>query len=583
LLPPIDRGLTLLSLIVIIWLWAFPEPKRLPDAATLLLSVLALTLLVLAVLWWEQQGGGLLYNGTWLDRIGDGVSLAVAAGGMLLLALRRPKGWEYGVGMLAIIAVGTLVHLFLLHEPGNYSGAIRLALAAAFPMLLLLSQRYLVRTGDAAIETAPFQEQEGTPADLRLVQALLALTNENDPDEACRGLAQAAAQAVGADVCLLAYPPSENDEIPFPCGLDLVQEVDFSAFSIDSSRLPVTARVLTMGQPAALHASSTSLDLVSLVQALNLNRAGPFLAAPVVRRSSEGDEKILGAIILLSPYSGKSWEGEQEAVMQVAERLAQLLQHIQIMETLQMDAEAARLSLEKTQAETETARREREEAVAELLALEELYRKEHAQLESLTALVKDQEQAVQDAEKNDEQASGLRASGLSASDLPAALVLAERTQALAEANRQLEEAQAEIERLKSHQKSLEKTEPVPLNRSIGRDDLEEALQEAVDELERMRAALTEAEQQALASERNQHRSDLAADQRESLSSLALDLRGPVTLLFHEVRSLLSEPEGELSEDQRSSLEEMRACTQHIATMVDQMIQLSARTPEGEDE
>ena len=38
-------GALLISLIVIIWLWAFPEPKRLPDAATLLLTVLALTLL----------------------------------------------------------------------------------------------------------------------------------------------------------------------------------------------------------------------------------------------------------------------------------------------------------------------------------------------------------------------------------------------------------------------------------------------------------------------------------------------------------------------------------------------------------
>jgi hypothetical protein len=578
LLPPIDRGLALLSLIVIIWLWAFPEPRRLPDATTLLLSVLALTLLVLAVLWWAQQGGGLLYNGSSLDRIGDGISLAVAVGGVILLARSRPKGWEFGVGMLTIIAVGHLVHLFLLPEQGNYSGAIRLAQAAAYPMLLLLSLRFLVRAGDATIETAPLQIHEGTPADSQLVEALLTLGGENDPDEICRGLTQAAARALGADICLLAYPTGENGEIIIPCGLDIIHEVDFSAFSIDSSRLPVVDKVLHMGHPVALHASSTSPDLVSLVQALNLNRAGPFLAAPVLRRTNEGEEKILAAIILLSPYSGKSWEGEQEAVMQVAGSLAQLLQHIQFMEGLQMDAEEARLSLEKTQAETEAARREREEAVAELLVLEELYRKEHAQLESLTALVKDHDEAGLAAGKNGEQASGLRAS-----DSPTSQELTEKDQALAEANRLLEGALAEIALLKSRQKSLEKTEPLQANRWIGRDDLEGALQEALDELERMRAALVEAEQQTLAGGRSQQLAQLDANSRESLASLALDLRVPVTMLFHEVRSLLSGQGEALSEAQRSSLEEMKGYTQRVATMVDQMIRLSARSTEEEDE
>jgi hypothetical protein len=290
----------------------------------------------------------------------------------------------------------------------------------------------------------------------------------------------------------------------------------------------------------ALHASSTSPDLVSLVQALNLNRAGPFLAAPVLGRSDEGEEKILGAIILLSPYSGKSWEGEQGTAMQVAGSLAQLLQHTQFMESLQMNAEAARLSLEKTEAETEAARREREEVVLELLALEELYRKEHAQLESLTALLKDDDEAGLAAGKNGEQ-------------------------------------------VKSGQESLEKTEPIGANRRVGQDDLEGALQEALDELERMRAALAEAEQQALAGGRSQVLAQVDVKSRESLASLALDLRAPVTMLFHEVRSLLSGQGDELSDDQRSSLEEMKGYTRRVATMVDQMIRLSARTPEEEDE
>src|SRR5215475_13584761 len=39
-LPPIDRALTLFSLLWMIWLWAFPEPSRSADVATILISLL---------------------------------------------------------------------------------------------------------------------------------------------------------------------------------------------------------------------------------------------------------------------------------------------------------------------------------------------------------------------------------------------------------------------------------------------------------------------------------------------------------------------------------------------------------------
>ena len=39
LLPPVDRAVSLISLLLIVWLWAFPERSRLGDSGTLLISV----------------------------------------------------------------------------------------------------------------------------------------------------------------------------------------------------------------------------------------------------------------------------------------------------------------------------------------------------------------------------------------------------------------------------------------------------------------------------------------------------------------------------------------------------------------
>src|SRR3954468_23156857 len=49
LLPPIDRAIFVFSLIWIVWLWAFPDPTRIGDMASILLSVLAAIGLALGV------------------------------------------------------------------------------------------------------------------------------------------------------------------------------------------------------------------------------------------------------------------------------------------------------------------------------------------------------------------------------------------------------------------------------------------------------------------------------------------------------------------------------------------------------
>jgi hypothetical protein len=259
--------------------------------------------------------------------------------------------------------------------------------------------------------------------------------------------------------------------------------------------------------------------------------------------------------------------------MRIAAALARLLQHIHFMETLQTEAETARLALKTAQAELEAAQRGREEAVDELFSLEARYRTEHAQLESLSALIKDRDEAGQAAEKNGAQANDLHASDLPAGGSHTPSELAKKDQALEEANRQLAEARAEIEQLKSDRKSQEKTEPVRPNRWMGGEDLEEELQKALDQLETMRAALAEAERQTQGAVERTPAGDLDGSQRERLSALALALREPVTALFHQARSLLSGPPGELSEAQRRSLEEIKTSTQRAAAMVDQLDQL----------
>src|SRR5512143_3570949 len=61
-LPPLDRAFTLLSIVIIIWLWAFPEPSRVADWATVLLALLVVVAAVLSLLTWASQSSITTYN-----------------------------------------------------------------------------------------------------------------------------------------------------------------------------------------------------------------------------------------------------------------------------------------------------------------------------------------------------------------------------------------------------------------------------------------------------------------------------------------------------------------------------------------
>ena len=51
-LPPLDRAMTMISLVWLIWLWSFPEPNRTVDAGTILLTLFIATGLALSLAEW---------------------------------------------------------------------------------------------------------------------------------------------------------------------------------------------------------------------------------------------------------------------------------------------------------------------------------------------------------------------------------------------------------------------------------------------------------------------------------------------------------------------------------------------------
>ena len=209
-LPPLDRAFTFFSILMIIWLWSFPEPSPIADFGTALVGIVLVLATFISLQTWKDQSSITMYNVTADEWIWQIASLAFLLFGALILMIRRPNGFWNGLVMLALAFLGHAGHLLALSD-SNYSGIIRLAYMAAFPLLLTLPQRFPMpsniqprspKVGSRAedsessdkTEYSPHAERRRYSTDPKTFHAMLALAAESNPGKVSQALTRAIAQ-----------------------------------------------------------------------------------------------------------------------------------------------------------------------------------------------------------------------------------------------------------------------------------------------------------------------------------------------------------------------------------------------------
>jgi signal transduction histidine kinase len=387
-LPFIDRAAALLSLILIIWLWGFPETARLADVATALLEVLTIILTVIGGIWWAGQNSNLDFNSTWPDLIWVVTGLILSILGLMLLIIRRPNGWGYGLSMMTLIGLGFLTHLLYPLQGSDYPGAVRLALMAAYPLLLLLPQRFpitLTRSwAPGSVEGLNVEEANATTW-----LSLLQLTGQPTLDDLLRAIPGAIANLLQVEVCLLVTPPYNEGHLKIASGYDRLQGTELAALAVNTRNVPVITSSLGRNKPVTLPASSTSPDLIGLSQALGVKRSGPLVAQPFFK-----DKRPVFSLILLSSNASHQWSMEDEEKLVLAgTSLAHLVQLRQELESTQGDLNKVEQNWQSTQASVEQAHTEKQTLNEELARLRESAAEDRAQLQSLAAMVANQLEA----------------------------------------------------------------------------------------------------------------------------------------------------------------------------------------------
>jgi signal transduction histidine kinase len=526
-LPPLDRAMTLISLIWLIWLWAFPEPNRVADAATTLLTLFVATALALSLAGWSQQSPNTLYNTTLQEFIWQIASLVFIATGLTLLFVRRPNGWANGIAVLALALIGHSLHIIFGRVSGNYPGFVRVAYMAVYPFLMTLPQRFPMPSQDRPTtikQDAPVDERRHYSTDPKTFHALLALAAETDTEKISQAITRGIAQTMLADLSFLVNFNEEDNQLVISSGYDLIREENLEGSSISKNSTPMLTNAIQRGRALRLPASSTSADVRGLGELLGLSNPGHMMSIPIITSEKE----ILGSILVLSPYSERAWRAEDQAFLSnIATSLVPIMQRSKRV-----------TAIEKKQQETET--------------LLENTRKHLEDLELQNrGLQKQLEKAKQEAGKDPELEE----------KISSLLVVQQESQ------KQIDELQKENERLRRTSQAgggLEEKD---------QEFIEAELRAALGQVARLQNDLAEANMKLVKHEKGQVRVH-TTEQAEVIASIAQDLRQPMSSVVGYTDLLLGESVGILGSLQRKFVERIKASTERIGTLVDDMIQVT---------
>lgn len=545
ILPVIDRAVMLFSIVWILWVWAFPEPSRPGDAATAILSLLLLAALLLGAI--ERSADPAVavntFNASLQAILWSVGGLVILALGAVVLLFRKPQGWGTGLTVVLLALAGFTLDLFFTPPQGDFSGIIRFFLLAGYPLLLTLPMRfptpvdfprtrtvaaYQEKIADAQRQqeasgerpSQPIRERRRYSTDPKTLQSLLILAAETDPTTINQYIARSVAQAMLADLCFLLYVGEDKNSIFISTGYDLIREENLEGGVMGKEAVPMLANAVLRGRALRLPASTTSSDLKGLGEMLGLSNAGNLLNVPI---SSE--KGIVGSILLLSPYSNRVWSADDQTFLaSIASSFVSIVERGKRIDEIQMERERARHSAEDAQAQ-----------VARMQA-------SHADLNNQIETLKSQaEQAIRlTSERGDVSAR------------------------IAELEQENQKLQAQLAVLSAG------AVPAPASDA----QLENELRMTLREMARLQNSLADSNLKILELENRPVSANLTSDQAEVIASISQELRQPMSSVIGYADLLLGESVGILGALQRKFIERIRASTERIGSLIDDLIQIT---------
>ncbi len=514
-LPPLDRTLAIFSLVLVIWLWAIPEPSRIIDAVVFLVEVFVIVFGATGLVAWLKAGAPSSFDVSALGIYTYYIGLGVLVLGIILLLWHSPRYWIYGLMMLLVILAGYLAQIMISQPAADYAWFIHMGEMLGFLFLLMMPKRLV---GIPQIQHVLLPLSPTQPAaprlDGKLIRSISEVVTEPSPQRYYEELASLVAQVMNAEICLLMIPPKTGEQIIVPVAYNALKMQDIEGFTLDGHKMPTLLEAVKSGLSRRLPGGPTS-EVQYLIEALGIKHVSHLLAVPFYPR---GTIAMMGIAVMTKP-SMPEWSETDAA--QLKDVTDTLINNTGKASGPGRTAEVA--EMEKKLLRTE--------------ALADQVRLEYAQLKARYDSISSSEE-VSSAQADNEM--GMEA------DL----------QRLESRNRDLEAL------LAKGRPSMEEVE-----------QLRQELRAALTDLARIPSTLSRSDQQMLETQLSAVKRLDQMQPSELVTSIAQEFRQPLSSIVGYTDLLLGESVGLLGAVQRKLLERVKASTERLGILLDELVEV----------
>ncbi len=522
-LPPIERTLALFSLVVIAWLWVFPDSNLTADIITLVAAGIVLLLGLVSEILWIRQGSTVAFNSTSLEEYSFFTGVGILTAGIILLVARRPRYWGFGLLMLVVILTGYLGQFTSGQAEGDYDWYVHLGMMVGYIVLLALPLRLVgLKPVGVPIVTTTTAQVIPAPTTPQLIQSITNLLTEPSPQKYYQELTRVVAQVMNADYCLLLMPPKTGEQLIVPVGYSKAEDRMIDGFSSDGHKMPSILEAVRSGKNL-----QTSIDKEAevrvLTDQLGLKQSAMLMMVPF---HPKGSNAIMG-LAVLSASPTRVWNDEDtKRLSDLEQTLVTVAGQYSKAATPQGDQADLMLKLHHAQAS------------------EDQTRLEYAQLKAKYDSISDQPGA----------------------STPLAMemaVLVQSQKNLQETITQLEARNLELEGLLSRGRpSVEEV-----------DQLRQELRAALVDLARMPSTLSKSDQKMLELQLSTVKRLDDMEPTELVNSIAQEFRQPLASIIGYTDLLLGESVGLLGAVQRKFVERVKASTERLGILLNELVQV----------
>ena len=322
LLPPLDRAVSLATLLLLGWALLSRPGETLADAVLSGgLIVIVVGALVALVLWQPLGALGVDFNSSTHDLLWAAPQVGVLLALLALLLWRRPEEWGMALGMFTLPLLATLVHLGLALRAPVLSGHIlaftRMADLAMLPMFAVVVYRRVLRQAIVVVESdraAVFIPLLESPVDPGLspglAGALAAMGVETDQTGAIEAISRGVGRALGAEIALLWEFAPGDEAVTCLGGYDLSRQGRVVGFTLAANQAEGVRTTIQKNRAQQLRPAANGDELRLLADQVGLQYVGPALLVPL-----PSELETHRAVMVFSPDALSDWKDDDDQLL----------------------------------------------------------------------------------------------------------------------------------------------------------------------------------------------------------------------------------------------------------------------------